>query len=574
MGRKRAAVVIGVNKTGGGLTPLQACVDGANDVAEWLRGENFDRLDVFTDEDESGAQREVTAKMLKTAVKDIVKSRLYSQLVIFFSGHGSLKNRDEFWLLSGAPEDSEEAISWTETFELAKECGIPNVVLISDACRTKPTTLQAMRIRGSVLLPNQAELGPTGQVDKFLATTLDRPAYEVLLTADGKKISVFTHCLLEAFSRPKADMVDTVTEDGETIRVVTNRKLGSHLKSRVPELIQSINPIYEQMPDTEVLSDAYIGKAGAVEMPGPDILGSLLRVITTVRVLVGVIIGSPWTTTTMSHGGLPEQSSPIAVQFSEFAFEAETGLVVHGARIDDIFISHKARAMILQHGDTPGTGLVTLDIPEGVASVAIRFRNGHGTVIAGLRGYIAHVTVEGRAVTDVSYLPSPNSDRWTSYLARSFELEMLREKTAMEALEGVFRLSDPHEAEAFARTARMEKRIDPALGLYAAYAYSQASNQTAIESIQQYMQHDLGACLFDVALLAKGVRMPEDGGPTLVPFCPMLTQGWNQLRLRKVVLPRVVADAQDELEESLWTVFTPERFDKIVTEMTADGRLR
>ena len=557
MGRKRAAVVIGVNRTGG-LPPLQGCAKGAHAVADWLRREGFDPVHVFTDEDENGAPQKVTASMLKEAVRDIVDSRLYSQLVIFFSGHGIWKNRDEFWLLSQAPRDSEEAISWTETFELAKDCGIPNVVLISDACRTEPVTLQAKRIRGSVLLPIQEELNPPGQVDKFLATAFTRPAYELQLTDDGEKTSVFTHCLLEAFSRPDADTVEEITENGKRIMVVTNRKLGLSLQRRVPALIRSINPLYEQEPSAEVLSDTYIGRASVEDMVAPASGGKPLKRIRAEGVDVKVL----------------EHMIGIEAPWSDPGFETRTGFVVHGAGIADVFVSPKARATMVEHGSERQPGIVELHIPNGVASVAIRFQNRRGTVLAGLHGYIAHVTVEGRAVTDVSYIPSENSSRWSAYRTRRGEIENLRERTARGVLNGRFRLNDRREAEAFARTARMEKAIDPSLGLYAAYAYSQAGNQAAIESVQEFMQMDLNACLFDVALLATRRRMPEEGAPRLVPFCPMLTQGWNLLRLRKVALPRVVADAQDELEKSLWTVFSPERFDKIITKMTADRRLR
>lgn len=562
MRRKRAAVVIGVNRTGG-LPPLQGCAKGAHAVADWLRRENFDRVDVFTDEDESGATQVVTASKLKEAVGDIVDSRLYSQLVIFFSGHGIWKNRDEYWLLSKAPRDSEEAISWTETFELAKDCGIPNVVLISDACRTEPVTLQAKRIRGSVLLPIQEELNPQGQVDKFLATAFTRPAYELQLTDDGEKTSVFTHCLLEAFSKPDADTVEEVTENGKKMMVVTNRKLGISLQRRVPALIRSINPLYEQEPSAEVVSDTYIGRAGEVDIVAPALDRPLRR-------RIRVEIDDDVSFNVEVRGHVIEFATP----WSDPGFETRTGIVVHGAGIADVFISPKARATIVKHGSESQQGIVELDSPNGVASVAIRFQNRRGTVLAGLHGYIAHVTVEGSAITDVSYIPSKNTSRWSAYRERRDEIENIRERTARGVLKGVFRLTDRREAAAFAGRARMEKAIDPSLGLYAAYAYSQAGNQAEIESVKKYMQIDLGACLFDVALLAKGMRTPEEGGPRLVPLCPMLTQGWNLLRLRKVPLPRVVFDAQDELEKSLWTVFSPERFDKIITNMTANGRLR
>ena len=103
----------------------------------------------------------------------------------------------------------------------------------------------------------------------------------------------------------------------------------------------------------------------------------------------------------------------------------------------------------------------------------------------------------------------------------------------------------------------MMKGIDPTLGLYAAHAFSQAGNDVEVKSVLDYMRDDLQADLFDVRLLAS--RRPMESAPNvpLVPFCPMLTQSWNLLRPRGVVLPDVLQQASAYLCDSLWTTFEP-----------------
>lgn len=88
-------------------------------------------------------------------IKTIVDIQSYDQLLIYFSGHGLWKNRNEFWLLSGAPQDADAAISLEESASLAKDCGIASVILISDACRSLPKTKQQESVRGSVIFPNE-----------------------------------------------------------------------------------------------------------------------------------------------------------------------------------------------------------------------------------------------------------------------------------------------------------------------------------------------------------------------------------------------------------------------------------
>jgi hypothetical protein len=124
---------------------------------------------------------------------------------------------------------------------------------------------------------------------------------------------------------------------------------------------------------------------------------------------------------------------------------------------------------------------------------------------------------------------------------------------------GVFRLDNKQRAADLAEHIRIDKGLDPTLGLFAAYAYSEADQREDIASVLDYLRADLNADLFDVAMLARKMSNGPPYAPPIVPFCPMLTQGWNLLRARGVALPKVIEDAQDELERALWTTFKPAR---------------
>ena len=79
------------------------------------------------------------------------------------------------------------------------------------------------------------------------------------------------------------------------------------------------------------------------------------------------------------------------------------------------------------------------------------------------------------------------------------------------------------------------KGFDPTLGLYAASAYADADILEEVRSVRDYMRIDLGVDLFDVAMLSDEFSrlLPRE---KTVPFLPMLSQGWNLLRVKGVQL--------------------------------------
>jgi hypothetical protein len=86
-----------------------------------------------------------------------------------------------------------------------------------------------------------------------------------------------------------------------------------------------------------------------------------------------------------------------------------------------------------------------------------------------------------------------------------------------------------------------------------------------VQSVQQIMRSDFSVDLFDVSMLSGGLtgRSPSAWGPTF-PFCPMLAQGWNLLRVMDVRLPDQVLSSRDHIRQSLWTTFDREGIERLM----------
>lgn len=585
MAAKRAAVVVGVNTTGE-LAPLESAAAAAEDVAAWLKAEGFDVV-MLTD-----AAKPVTAAAVRRVVTKFVKAGTYEQMVLYFSGHGYWKNNAELWLLSDAPGNADEAVSWVETIELARDSGIPHVVLISDACRSIPNTTTGMRVRGSVVFPNN----PTNtrvqpKIDKLQASAVGAAAYEVALSKTSKKkTSVFTHCLREAYTNPDADMVLKVPDGNRTLEVVPNRRLEAFLRREVPAVLGSVSVAYQQLPVIDVLSDdsAYISQVrrpalGAITAAAPtappitvnDVArAAVVAEISPASLPIGGLHRVRRGAATAASKQLSALRSTIEAPPPLTRFESQTGFTVSGADVREAVAGEGAR--LDRAGDEhPNAAAVRIWMDGGKAhcSVAITFGDGSGTVLPALQGYIGHITVADGGVSNVSYVPSDNSPRWSEYEKRRKDIERLRSAVSAAASLGTLRLGKEH-ATKFAERVRVQKQFDPTLGMYAAYAYAEAGLYDEVGSVREYMFEDLRVSLFDVAMLDRKTGKPDwIARQGAVPFCPMLSQGWYYLRPRGMKMPRVLENAQDELIQSLWTTFN-RKLMRVINSALREGALK
>jgi hypothetical protein len=79
------------------------------------------------------------------------------------------------------------------------------------------------------------------------------------------------------------------------------------------------------------------------------------------------------------------------------------------------------------------------------------------------------------------------------------------------------------------------------------------------------------ATVYDIALLLRKAKASVY--PNLLPFCPMLSQGWSLLRVLGGEIPSAVRDASRFRRASLWTTFKSAGAD-ILFNAARDGDLR
>jgi hypothetical protein len=492
-------------------------------------------------------------------------------------------------MLSKAPDNPNEAVSLVESVELARRSAISNVVFISDACRSTADSLGTGSVRGSLIFPNRRSAVHV-DADLFLATLIGDATYEVPVTESVANYQgIYTASFLSAFTNPDEEMVRTVNG----VRFVPNNRLRPFLEREVRRRAEAKSIRLKQIPDTRVYSgqDTYIGRvAGAPVSRGPrSVKPSILDLATTELANVGVrdltpraVEISPEALSSLDgETGFSSAREAIVRASKPVDFETGTGFSVSGALLDFAATSPRMRADILTRGDPPQQpALVRVDtegLPAG--SVAFRFENGSGAVIAALSGYIGNVVVGAEGVTSVSYVPSRRNPRWSGDELLNKKLEDLRAVVTTAARFGVFRIEGERQdrAEAARRLAdriRVLKSIDPTLGLYAAYAYADADLLDQVLSVREIMREELGTNLFDVAMLSSGLsRGSSDDRYGLVPFCPMLSQGWSLLRVKNTRVSHFVNHAHDHLRVSLWTTFDRQGIEILVSALL-EGELQ
>jgi hypothetical protein len=579
---RKAAVVIGVDHTGG-LTPLASAASGARGVARWLEGEGF-TVSCLTDQEKTP----VTAAQIEEAIGKFATLPVrYHLLVVYFSGHGYWQGHGDQWLLSGAPVRAAEAIDLVAAFDLAKYSGIPNVVLVSDTCRTIPDTRARVFVRGVPAFPNYPEINTESTVDLFKATSAARPAYEAKI--DGTVQSVLTAALMAAYVEPEAQMVLEVEEDGERVEVVPNGRLKDFLQRKVDDLLFRADPTAVQrisvsVPSSDEIYIARVRRKGPTTQPpgpGPDapvpapgpspaprpppdpsqVALSAVDSALSTRALRGG--GGGDGLMNMLDAATEMRLGRLGANANAHFSLASTGFVVRGATLRRWVAARGAHPAEATLASEPGAArtVVRVQWPGGESdppgtSVGLQFGDGRATVLPALRGYIGHVSVGPQGVDNVSYVPVRQDSRFAALEPHILEIQRLRALIAL-ALDGEsFPAQRQREAEALLGRIRVGDRLDPTLGLYAAHAFSQAGNEAGVRRVLELMRADLHADLFDVRLLAS--RRPAAQSPPgvpLLPFCPLLTQAWSVLAGREVALHWPLREAGPWLSNALWTTF-------------------
>lgn len=581
--KQRAAVVIGVDKAGD-LPKLRAAASGARQVETLLKAEGYDVTPLVDDE------APVTIDRIFAAIDGYIRKGTMDQLVVYFAGHGLAAEYVEYWLLSEATRNPNQSVNLRESVQLARlYSAIPNVVFISDACRSTPRSLGLSAIRGGIVFPTSGSVQPS-DVDQFLATLVGDPSFEAAMADSTKNYAgIYTTTLLSAFAEAPADIVSKVGG----VDVVPNKRLKRFLEREVPLRAQRINIQLNQRPDAQVTSDddIYIAKAAKIRSAASIGTATGLRHVAAVNLgdvgLRGVVqVGARKDSEVATYRkatrdldaktGFSKAQSEVASQMNALEAFARrlsgaftTGFLVSGQPVQSGFLVLDGPPRMLERLGDQAFGV---NVPRGrAASALIQFADGSSTVVAALHGFAGNIVVARNGVINVSYVP-----RHGGYDSR--RLNELHASVATAARFGVFRIEreegGPRSAGTrLADTVRMMKDVDPTLGLYAAYAYSEAGEQRGVASVRGIMRGDLGFDLFDTAMLSGALARKEATLRTCAPFCPMLAQGWALLRVNNTQLPKEIEALRDHLRPALWMTLEPQGT-QLLLDALQSGRLR
>lgn len=545
----------------------------------WAQQQKIDRVEVVTDE----GGEEVSVHRLKQAIKKLTQDGTVSQLLIYFAGHGINIGFSEYWLLSDAIGDPDEAVNVKGSEALARYGRVPHVLFFSDACRTAAEGVHAQAVSGSEIFRNEPGDGRSRWVDLFYATLLGKPAHEIKDSAvsAARYEALYTESLIEILS---GDEPQALEPEDESTTVVRPWGLKAHVEERMLDRLAAKGLDLEivQPPDAVITSQpvAWVARfAGATRRrstrggPGPAAPASTRggRRATAPRIdtlrrassagLEQLLSGVP-SHRSRGRGGRPEalESTRLSAvverdsrSFGPTHFETGCGFKLRGARL--------AHALAVRSTvETLGDMLVRVSPPRaGGDDLLLTLSDGRGVLLPVLPGFLGALTFEGGELAHVVYEPSEgpapeNLERWEQFRHRREELALLRALIAESARHGVFRLEGERAFE-LAERIRVAKGIDPTMALYAAYAYHELHRAEVLAEMAQLLEEDLGFQLFDVALLDG--RLRDRRRQRAHPVLPLLTQGWALLNAYGARLPQKLEPLRGHLLPSLWTLYAP-----------------
>lgn len=583
----RAGIFIGVDRTGG-LQKLADAAAGAKRMHAWATGQGMaDGTHAKLITDAGGAK--VHPDMIYDAIKELVDGAGVQQLILYFAGHGVNINRGEHWLLTDAPAKTSAAVNVSGSVELARYCGIQHVVIVSDACRVAAEGIQAQNVRGVDVFPNEAASDRARPVDQFFACFLGRTAAELRDPASAASTysALYTGALLDGLSGTQSGALEA-SGDADGFRYVRPRTLQRYLEAEVPRRVKSmaLQQKVNQNPDAIITSDgawlARVAGSGAPAEPpvktrgmrrldrvrpeSPPDLRTLVQ-----RLVSAAIVGDFERVTDLLQkaanvpGGseLGTTVRALGVPFTADSISADSAIVVRGARIASVMVHETLSATVNDARDGVSVGW----LQGRPASVVLELEGGMGCVIPAIPDYIAMLSIDDGELIDVTFEPVPGTSRYKKFAPRRAEMHALRAVAAAASRDGRFRPGND-EADELGLAMQYGKSVDPALSLYAAYAWHDLHGIERIRSISQQLRHDVGSTFFDLELLGRGlmqrsVRFDD----AVVPFIPMLSRGWALLGAHRVALHPALHGIEESMRESVWALFDRDGTDKLKRTM-------
>lgn len=555
----RAIVLVGVAKTGK-LPLLNGIERSIEAMAAWAKAQGIadDQIVRITDK---GGTVAVTASQILQAIDTLAELGTIKQLIVYFSGHGIVNGREEYWLLTHAPRDSNAAVNLEGSAAAARHGAFQHVVLISDACRTQAPDLLNARVNGSDIFPNVKDTTVERSIDIFFATSLGAPALEIRVAVEkGPEYhAVYSDAMVGALSGRVRHLIDK--------GFVRPYPLKKHLPALVRAELEAkrLSMLVSQTPDARITSDqeeAWVAKfeepnaatprpRGAVTRPRPAPPPPPVpdRESVARKLVAEAIRGASGSRSGAAAPGLPSVALELADeaalrQRSQAELRVPPGIsvLVRGKALKAAFTRQAAVG-------TVASGTVSLRESTRPPELLVELDDGSSVLLPVLRDFVGVVGFDGDRLDDVSFVQA-GSDGDPA-------LRGLRSVIAAATARGLFTLEGDDDALALAMRMQRSKSQDPALAIYAAYAYHELGKLDRIREMQHYLREQLGVGLFDLALLGRDL-INEEGTANVLPSAPLLAQGWAFVAaLGGPHAERLVA-LRPHVNSSVWSHYSPE----------------
>jgi hypothetical protein len=625
-----AGICVGIDKPGL-LPPLQDAARSASRFNDWLLSQQGFGAQVqsqlLTDENEP-----VTRRQVLDAVSKVVADRACDVLFLYLSGHGVAHTAyEEKFLLSDVARDDTEAINLRPTIERAKRCGLPHVVIVYDACRSVANTEKLRQIAGGPVFPSGSVTKRGEPVDTFFACAPDESAFEVA-AAGGPQPKAheafFTNVLLGTLDDPPEPIVQTTTLSNQPVRVIPSATLEALLEAEIPKLAAAQTEPFDQHPDIEApshLPPRFFALApppklragappgdkplrrpaperppirGAAPKPAPaagrPATGGLADLMQWVaggdfgRVADVAAAVPPPLHSIADRSGFSSAAKKVAQAIGREGFETNTGFTVIGARVTRVdvagdlparleFDRQQADAVDIRIGDSPK------DVRGGTA--LIEFDDGGGVAAGILPGFVGTLVVNRGRIEVLAYTPARRNAAFSDYANERKTVEARRAIATAAVTTGKLEKLGRTLGRKLAGLLRVQKSVDPGLGVLAAYAYFLADDRQQVASVHRWMStvrvppfgtpaRNLAPVPFDVAMLAgKLTRRTAWDPPGIAPCCPMLSLGWSLLELFELDLHPAIIEAARYRRASTWSCFEARGLD-VLRRAMKEGVLR
>lgn len=577
----RAAISIGVRKVGNQLPLLDGAVADARRFASWARAHDYDHVRVIHD-----THRPVTLNAVKAAILRVLRT-CPERLLIYFSGHGASLPSGDFWLLSNADTDPDEAVNLTLSFNCAKRHRIGQLAIFADACRSSATPF----LGGGSIFPFAAvasERPP--KWDQFLSTRLGDVAQEIAETNAATSYGIFSRCLFSAFSGRAPDAIEWRGREA----VICSAGLANWLEEAVPFETGKIPGASVQFPDTNSgwrrPDDVYV-TLRATELDGDgydeydfspfrsfmseDYLDDAVRLES--------LQHPDWYTWTQKGRkrveaarklleGRSEQRKRQARAAMPVRARLREGLTIRGARI----LEAVARPGVTATVSASGHGQRVRCDGDGPQPIALKMAGGDWFPTLLLPGYTSTALFLDGAVAAFGY-------RETGADAPPLSPQM-------QTLWGILmsdRQPDPEQLKTFANDVRRHKHVNPALGVLAAHAYERAGLLNQIDSMIRYFAAREEPVPYDIAILSRFALRLEEGQPAfsssarkrlrapkaaIAGSFPLLGRGWAMLHPENPGVHPKLLEIKNGLRPSTWSLLQPHE-GRILAEYLYNGDL-